>query len=86
MKKALNLYISGIALTVLVSFFANDETMNYNYLTLAGLTCLVLSVLGLFVCLVLFLAKDKETAISLLIASGIMLLTGIITYFKFPLK
>ena len=86
MKKALNLYISGVALTILVSFFANDETMNYNYLTLAGLTCLVLSVLGLFVCLALLIAKDKESAISLLIASGFMLITGLAIYFSFPLK
>lgn len=86
MKKSLNLYISGIALTVLVSFFANEETMNYNYLTMAGLTCLVLSVLGLFVCLVLFISKDKQAAIDLLIASGMMFLTGFITYFSFPVK
>ena len=86
MKKALNIFLSGIALAVLVSFFANDEKMDYNYLTLGGLTCLVLSALGLFVSLFLFVAKDKETAKSLLIATGLMLFTGVVTCSVFPMN
>ncbi len=84
LQKALQIYGSGIALAVLVSFFANDETMNTEYVTIAGITGVVLAVLGLSGALMLFVAKDTGNAKSLLIAAALMAVTGLVTYLLFP--
>lgn len=66
----------GLAFSFIVSLVLNAGVFNYEFMTVFGLVNLILAVLGVFVSLILLLARDKKNGLNLLAASGIILLVG----------
>ena len=81
------LIITGVVLffSFLVSIPLNEGHFNYDFMTLFGLLNALLAALGIFIGLILLLARDRQHGLDLLAASGMVLLVGVGVCSAFPM-
>jgi hypothetical protein len=82
------LWIYGVCqlITLLIIFVVNDQQINHDAGTGIGLGNLVAGALVFFVSIIIFILQKRELGRSTLLASGLLLVTGVITCSVFPLK
>ena len=86
MKTSIKIYLICEAIIVVFSFIAGGMNPNYDTGFTIGLLNLLAGILLLFASIIFFIAQNKQRGLSLLAASGFVLLTGFITCSFFPFK
>lgn len=85
MKNYIIVFLIELLISAVVVFFSNNAVINYDFFTLVGLGNLIIGGLGGIIGLI-GLAINKEQGKSLLIGSGLLLLSGCLTCTFFPMS
>jgi hypothetical protein len=82
------LWIYGVCqlLTLLIIFMVVDQHISNDIAIAIGLGNFIAGVLVFFVSVIIFILQKRELGRSTLLASGLLLVTGVITCSVFPLK
>jgi hypothetical protein len=86
MKNSIKIYLICEAAIFVLSFIGNGMNLNDDTGFTIGLLNLLAGILMLLVSVILLIAGRKQAGLSLLAASGFVLLTGFITCSVFPFK
>lgn len=86
MKKALPLYAILMILSVLVAFLLNGNGRAYDYMTMFGLSNLLLGIVFGIAGAIVHITGNNITGKALMTAGGLLLLTGTATCSIFPIN
>jgi hypothetical protein len=82
------LWIYGVCqlLTLLIVYMVNNQQINHDTGTVIGLGNLMAGALVFFASIIIFILQKRELGRSTLLASGLLLVTGVIACTVFPLQ